>query len=914
VEHFVKKVLEYLIAYFLKLALWFRYRIRVEGFEKLTPETLNKPGGVLFLPNHPTYYIDPVVTTLAVWPTFPIRPMVIEYMYYAPGIHWLLEFMDALPIPNFVTSTNSLKKKKSDQVFQTIIKELKQKRNFLVYPSGKVKHTALESIGGASGVHHILQETPEANVVLVRVKGLWGSSFSRALTGKAPSLGRMIKEGIKTVLKNLLFFTPRREIIVELEPVPVDFPYHASRVELNKYLENWYNRPDGLSKQKGEHPGDSLVLVSYSMWGEKYLPVLDTSTSLDREVPLQNIPKEVQDKIVQKIAELTECPSATIKPEMTLASDLGLDSLDISELIAFLHDQFDVSNVPPAELTTVGKLMAIASKLYICREEDEEEIVNMKKWNRPINRFRLTIPPGQTIHEVFLNTCATRRHDVACADMRSGVQTYEKLKVRLLLIARYVQTLPGKYVGILLPASVGANLLILGVQLAGKIPLMVNWTIGPRHLESVVKLSDVQAVLTSWAFLDRLENVDFNGIEDNLIMLEDVIRRISLWDKIKAYALSKRSTHHILKAFNVGHLTENDQAVLLFTSGTESMPKGVPLTNRNLLSNQRAALNAVDIYSDDVILSILPPFHSFGFTVSGLLGLLAGCRIAFSPDPTDGKRLAHAFERWNGTIMCGAPTFIKGMLKAAVPSQLKTMRLCVTGAEKAPADLIKLIEQFGKADTLVEGYGITECSPVLTFNPVGGIHRGVGKALPGVQLSIVNPETGNSVPNGTQGLILARGPNVFSGYLNPGISSPFVTINGKQWYKTGDLGFLDDEGYLTISGRMKRFVKMGAEMISLASIEDALIQTAVKRGWPLTEEGPSIAVCAKELPGEKTKIYVFSKLDISIEEINKSLKEAGFSNLVRVTSVTKVPEIPVMGTGKINYRTLESDYLPQITS
>ena len=711
-ELFVKKILEYIIAYVLRISLWLRYRIKVQGLEKLTPEALHRDGGVIFLPNHPTYFIDPIVSTLAVWPKFPIRPMVVEYMYYAPGIHWLMEFMDALPIPNFVTSSNSLKRKKSDQVFQTIIDELKLKKNFLVYPAGKVKHTALESIGGASGVHRILQEVPQANVVLVRMKGFWGSSFSRALTGKAPSLSHALKEGLKIILKNLIFFTPRREIIVELEPAPADFPYQGSRLELNKYLENWYNRPDGLSKQKGDYPGESLVLVSYSMWGEKYLPVLDTSQLGDRDIPIQNIPRDIQDKVIQQLAKMTEYPPANIKPDMALAADLGLDSLDIAELVAFLQDQYDVSNVPAVELTTVGKLMAIASKIYVCKEEGEEETVNLKKWERPVPRFRLDIPPGQTIPEVFLNNCSQRKNAIACADMRIGIQSYAKLKLRIILIARYIQTLPGNYVGIFLPASVGVNILILATQLAGKVPLMINWTVGPRHLESVVKLSNVEAVLTSWAFIERLENVDLNGIEDNLIMLEDVVRKISLWEKLKAYFLSKRSTASILKAFNVDHRKPDDQAVLLFTSGTESMPKGVPLTHYNLLCNLRSALKAVDLYSDDVVLSILPPFHSFGFTVSGLLGLLAGCRIAFSPDPTDGKRLARAFERWGATIMCGAPTFIKGMLKVASPTQLKTMRLCVSGAEKAPADLVKMLEQFGKGDALVEGYGITECSPV----------------------------------------------------------------------------------------------------------------------------------------------------------------------------------------------------------
>nr|MBA3815126.1 AMP-binding protein [Parachlamydiaceae bacterium] len=270
---------------------------------------------------------------------------------------------------------------------------------------------------------------------------------------------------------------------------------------------------------------------------------------------------------------------------------------------------------------------------------------------------------------------------------------------------------------------------------------------------------------------------------------------------------------------------------------------------------------------------------------------------------------AQTFAYWKGTILCGAPTFIKGILKAATSDQLQSLRVCVSGAEKAPPELFQtLAKKFNKPNSVAEGYGITECSPVLTANLPGSTHTGVGRPLPGVEICIIHPEKEVLLPQGERGLIMAKGPNIFNGYLNPGLSSPFLMIEGEQWYKTGDLGSLDAEGYLTISGRMKRFIKMGAEMVSLASIEDALLQIADKKGWP-TSEGPSIAICAKEIDGEKPKIFLFSKFNISIDEINSSLRESGFSNLVKISSVTHLPEIPIMGTGKVNYRAIEAQYL-----
>lgn len=905
----MKKIVEYIIAYLFKLALWFRYRIRVKGLDKLTPEVLNRPGGVVFIPNHPTYYIDPIVATLAVWPKFPIRPMIVEYMYYLPIVHSLMRFMNALPVPNFSSSSNSLKKKKSEQVIQTVIEDLKNGENFLIYPAGKVKHTSYEAIGGASAIQKILQDAPEANIVLMRIKGLWGSSFSRAILEKPPTLSEVFFNSLKIIFKNLIFFTPRREIIIELEAVPADFPRNSSRLELNRYLELWYNKPDELSKQSGELPGDSLVLVSYSMWGDKYLPLRTLGASPDKEIAISDIPLDVQQKVLKKLAELRECDPDTIKPNMHLASDLGFDSLDTAELVAFLHDQFDVTGVNANELTTVGKMMALASHQIESHQETDEENVNLSKWNKPVPKRRVELPKGDTIIETFLNQCERSGNTIACADERVGVQTYSKMKLRTIILAEKLRQLPGKYVGIMLPASVAANILILACQLAGKVPLMVNWTVGPRHLDSVVKLSDVKTVVSSWAFLDRLANVDLNGIEERLLMVEDIVRQLTLWDKLKALFRSKLSVKSILKTFGADKISKDDEAVLLFTSGTESLPKGVPLSNNNILSNLRAAVEAVEIFSSDIIYGILPPFHSFGFTVSGLFGLLAGVRVFYFPDPTDGKRLAQRFQRWQVTIMCGAPTFIKGMLKAATPEQIKTMRLCVTGAEKAPPELYQMLINYGKGNLLMEGYGITECSPILTMNPPGGCPKGVGKPLPGIELCIVNPETEELLPTGQQGLILAKGPNVFKGYLNPGLNSPFTEVKGERWYKTGDLGFLDDQGVLTISGRMKRFIKMGGEMVSLASVEESLLQMAPIKGWPINQEGPTLAVCAKEFQDGKSKLFLFTIFDSNVDEINQALKESGFSNLVKISSVTTLKELPIMGTGKINYRLLESDYL-----
>jgi acyl carrier protein len=901
----VKKIIATIVQYLIKLSLMVRYRVTVKGLENLNPHVLNKPGGVLFLPNHPAAFVDPTLIALAVNRRYPIRPLIVEYMYYTPMVHPVMKLMDAVPIPNFTVANNSLKKRKSEQMLQEVIKDLKGGSNFLIYPAGKLKLTNIELVGGSSGVHRIIREVPEANVVLVRITGLWGSSFSRALTGYVPPLMQVLGQGIKIALKNLIFFTPKRHVTIEFLPAPVDFPYQASRMELNKYLENWYNRPDGLSNVK---VGETLTLVSYKFWKKEYPVIKKAADTFDSQVNLDKVPLDIKHKVIDQLAEMTSTPAEKIKPEMDLSLDLGMDSLDVSELAMYLGDQFEVSGIPVNEFTTVGKVMAIAAKqITFLGERDEEIKVDMKKWQVPPSKERLFLAEGETIPEVFLNNCAKMGKRPACADGRAGVVPYDQLKLRVILLAEYIRQQPGEYIGIMLPASVAAYAVIIATQLAGKIPVMINWTVGPRHLDTVMKICNPQVILSSWAFLDKLPNVDLTPIEDNLVMLEDVRRDFTLKDKLRALLRSKKGTKSVLSTFNLRNKSKDDTAVVLFTSGTEAMPKGVPLSHANILVNQRDCVERIDIVADDVLLGMLPPFHSFGFTITGLLALMMGLRIPYYPDPTDGKKLARELERWGVTIACGAPTFLRSMLKSSNPQQIKTLRYCISGAERIPPELYQLVGNLGKEGIIQEGYGITECAPVLTARVNDPQADGtVGKPLGNVDLCIIHPETHQKLGLRQSGLILARGPNIFKGYLNPGLASPFIEVDGLSWYSTGDLGFLEENGNLTISGRLKRFVKVGGEMVSLASIEEVLAHEALKKRWTSVEEGPSLAILAKEDEGQRSKIFLFSRFSIDLDTVNKTLRDSGFSNIVKVSQIFSVADIPIMGTGKINYRELES--------
>lgn len=886
----MKRFLELFYSLLFRVVLALRYRIKVHGLEHLSAKTLNKPGGILFLANHPAE-IDPCVLLKALWNPFRPHPVAVEYLFHMPVVGYFLTFTGGIPVPSFEGSSNSYKKRQIEKTFEEIASLLKKKENLLIYPAGGLKNSAEEVIGGASGVHRILQNTPEANVVLIRTTGLWGSSFSKALTGKTPNLATAFFNGFKVLLRNGIFFAPKREIVIECEPAPENFPWNANRMTLNRYLEDWYNK-------KGAEP---LKLVSYSRWKELYPPILEKTS--DELAELENVPEEIKNPIIDEISALTKRPSSEISLDQDLSTDLGLDSLDISQLVAMLKEQFGVNGLQSSDLTTVGSIVAFAARLKRSKIEDEDEVPPVDKWKVFPNRPSVFYPEGNSIPEVFFYTCKRMGKHLACADQLSGEISYRKLSISTLLIASAIAKLPGKYIGIMLPASAAANVSVIATMLAGKIPVMINWTLGPSNLKSILEQSGIEKTISSWNFLDRLDNVELNGLDEQFILLEEVRKGFSWVDKLKALWMAQKKPEKIVKAFK-GPESPEEIAVILFTSGTESVPKGVPLSHRNLMVNQKGAFETVCLCDGDILLSALPPFHSFGFSVTGLLPLLAGLKTVYFPNPTDGRRMVRAIEKWGVTLLCLAPTFLKNLLRASSSKQLQSIRLIVSGAEKMSDEIYEKMQSLNPNTVVLEGYGITECSPILTLNLPDRISKGVGLPFPDVELKIVNPETYEELDFDLSGLVLASGPNVFNGYLDPSLSSPFVELEGKKWYVTGDLGSIDQDGHLTLSGRLKRFAKIGGEMISLTAIEETLLKKG--ESWGIDPDRPSLAVSAKEEAGKKTEIYLFTTFDVSLEEANRLLKQSGMSNLIRIRGVQKLPFIPLLGTGKIDYRKLAS--------
>lgn len=863
-------------------ALRIRYRVRVKGLDSLK---LKDGKGVLFLPNHPSE-IESAMLLCLLWPRFKIRPLAVEYVFHHPLIGPVARKLKALPIPNFDSSINPVKISQAKKTFAAAARGLKNGENFLLYPSSGCKNTGREIVGGASGAHSLVQECPNANIVLVRVSGLWGSSFSRALSGRTPDLTEVMIHAIKTGLKNLIFFAPKRDILIEFEANPPDLPRAAPRAAFNRYLENWYNRyPDGKG---GVVETEPPVQISYAFWKKEIPPLYQRKKS-----PLSStgaISSPVQEKIYAELRRILKNPQLALNPNQSLALDLAMDSLDIGDLCAFLAKQYDLEEFRPEQLETVQYVLDIAQGARAAPASPP--LPASLAWPEEKDRPAPTAPIGDTLPEAFFLACKRLGKRPLLGDDTAGVLSASKAMRAVSVLAEKFRTYPEERIAVMLPSSAAAFLVILALQRAGKIPVMLNWTLGPRYLEEMMRLSGAKRTLTSWKFLDRLSHVDFGNLVEGMELLEDLKRKLSLKTKLKGALLAKFSRTAPCK----------ETCVILFTSGTESLPKCVPLSHKNVLSMIQDAVSVLQpLYPTDVALSILPPFHSFGFAAVGFLALLSGAKTAFYPDPTDGPAIAERIARWKATVFPAPPSFLKRIFSAASNEQLKTIRLYISGAEKAPPELLSRIAEINSESHFIEGYGITECASAVSVHKPGAPLIGAGQLLARCEARTIHPDTQEPLPEGAEGELCLRGPSLFSGYLGSS-RSPFIEIDGKLWYRTGDLGRIGPDRTVYLSGRLKRFAKLGGEMISLGAIEEALVSELIYQKR-ISRDVPSLAVCADE---KAQGIVLFTSVPLEKEIANDILKRAGFSNLIKISFVKKIDALPLLATGKMDYRSLQA--------
>jgi acyl-[acyl-carrier-protein]-phospholipid O-acyltransferase/long-chain-fatty-acid--[acyl-carrier-protein] ligase len=492
---------------------------------------------------------------------------------------------------------------------------------------------------------------------------------------------------------------------------------------------------------------------------------------------------------------------------------------------------------------------------------------------------------------------SARKHPghIILEDATLQTLTYRKLMVGADLLAHALRgTVTGsERVGLLMPNVNATPVVILALWSLGKVPAMLNFSSGTPTMLACAELAGLKHIVTSRAFLERARlNVDdFVKAGVSLIYLEDV--RASISGSRKFLTLLR---HVFNRQSAIGNRqSASSTAVIVFTSGSEGVPKGVELTHGNILANIRQMLAVTDITDGDRLFNCLPLFHSFGLTAGAFLPLVRGIYIFLYPSPLHYRMVPSVLYDRNCTVFISTNTFLNGYARKAHPYDFRSIRYLFAAAEKLQeATALAWSQKYGVR--ILEGYGATECAPCLSVNtPLEPRYGSVGRLLPGMEYEL---EPVEGVAEG--GRLFVHGPNVMKGYLNADANAKFQALGG--WYDTGDVVSVDAEGYLHIRGRMKRFAKVSGEMVSLTAVEDALAGAFPHYGLHC-----QIAIITRpeENKGEAL-IAVTNEPKLTLDEIRDAIKAKGLTNLSVPREIKVVKEIPKLGTGKVNHRELQA--------
>ncbi len=511
----------------------------------------------------------------------------------------------------------------------------------------------------------------------------------------------------------------------------------------------------------------------------------------------------------------------------------------------------------------------------------------------------------------FLRMCRAnmRRSKVADsmgADLTGGDMLTRALIFRRLL-RREVLAEDEQFVGVLLPPTVPAVLANIGLTLAGRVAVNLNYTVSSEVMNDCIAQCGIRHVLTSRKAMKKL---DLN-IDAELVCLEDVREKLTLLDKVIGTFQARLVPASLLeRRFGLDQIKPDDVLTVIFTSGSTGRPKGVVLTYDNVGSNLKAFNDYIDLRADDVMAGILPLFHSFGYTVTMWLALALEPKVAYHFDPRGARAVGKLCREHGATILIATATFLRMYLRRCTAEDFHALDVVIAGAEKLPRELMAAFEK--KFDVRpVEGYGTTELSPVVSCNlPADRTKSGrtdqlregsVGRPLPGIAAKIVDPETGEDLGVDKSGMLLIKGPNVMQGYLGRADLTAEVLHDG--WYTTGDIGMIDADGFIHITGRQSRFSKIGGEMVPHIRVEEAMVEA-------LAMDEEELHLCVAGVPDPKKGerlVVLHTGLSQTPEEVCRALADAGLPPIWIPSrdSFRQIDEIPVLGTGKLDLRAMK---------
>ncbi len=502
---------------------------------------------------------------------------------------------------------------------------------------------------------------------------------------------------------------------------------------------------------------------------------------------------------------------------------------------------------------------------------------------------------GKTLFEAVANS--SRKYNSSTPvleDITGASLTFKKLMIGANVLARKFKPHfhKGEAVGVLLPNAAGGTITLIALQSLGCVPAMLNFSAGPSTVVSACETAAVKTVLSSHAFIEKgdlqelVKVMEKSGLE--FIWLEDVRKSVGILDKLKGLFSASKPLQET---------KPDDPAVILFTSGSEGLPKGVVLSHANILANIAQVGARIEFSrKTDKVFSALPVFHSLGLTGGMMLPLIYGVPLFLYPSPLHYKIIPKAVAKTQSTILFGTDTFLGGYARMAKEGDFDSLRMVVAGAEPVKLETTQTWKERFDVDVL-EGFGMTEAAPVLAVNTIEERKTGtVGKLLPGIEAKLEDVE---GIEDG--GKLIIKGPNLMLGYMmpdKPGVLQP----RKSDWHDTGDVVHIDDEGFVAIKGRIKRFAKIAGEMISLTQIESIVNPLA-------PDEDHAVVSIPDRKKGEKI-ILVTTAVDLEKADILKSVKERGLSELLAPSAIEVVNAIPILGSGKIDYTRTKALVLP----
>src|SRR3989440_6124918 len=460
-------------------------------------------------------------------------------------------------------------------------------------------------------------------------------------------------------------------------------------------------------------------------------------------------------------------------------------------------------------------------------------------------------------------------------------------------------------IAIVLPASKGSMVANLAVSLSGKVPVNLNFTMGRAANEFCCKRAELRVAISASQFIERVKDFPW---PEHVLKLDELMPRLKskilFWWMMSIFCPA-RLLIRLLGIPKKGGLAE---ATLLFTSGSTGDPKGVVLSHRNIVGNVSQFRELLDAKKEDAILASLPFFHSFGSTVTLWYPLIEGVRIVTYPSPLEVAKNAALIEKYKLTLLLATPTFLRGYLRKTEPQQLRSLRLVITGAEKLPLDLAKTFEERFK-QRVFEGYGLTETSPVVSVNlpdpqptkpgqqvqPSSRLGS-VGKMAHGIAAEIREPETDRKLSLHETGMVWFRGVNIFEGYLHD--EKRTAEVLRDDWFKTGDIGRFDEDGFLYIEGRLSRFSKIGGEMVPHEAIEQKIIELLGFSG----KDERIIAIVGIQDESKGEALVLLASVDVDLAQLRDKLRDAGVPNLWIPKQISRGDSVPLLASGKLDLK------------